>query len=277
MGGEGAGVSGPPARAWQLKMFRRTLKKKLRLRALKQVLGRLDGEACLLVTCGDNNGAMNVLLRQLGGAWSWADCEIASIAEMRELLGEEVTHVDARRLPYADQQFDCVVTIDVHEHVQEPGGVMREIRRVLRPGGRAIITVPGGDPRRLVNRLKTMLGLRREDYGHVRDGFAVEDIEALMRGSRLEPRRALTFSRFFTELAELAINYAYVKKLSKRSAVVSGGTVAPVTAAQLRSVGRTYRVYSLIYPFVWLVTQLDRLLFFRPGYVVLVEGARESR
>jgi SAM-dependent methyltransferase len=258
-------------------MFSRTLKKKLRLRTLHRVLGDLTGQTCLLVTCGDNNGAINYLLRELGGRWYWADCETVSLAEMRALLGDDVQHVDPRRLPYSDGQFDCVVTIDVHEHVREPESFMQEIRRVLRPGGRAIVTVPGGDPRRLANRLKAVMGMHRQEYGHLRDGFSVGELEALMRSSRLEPRRAVTFSRFFTELIELAINYAYVKKLSKAgSAAVPTGTIAPATAAQLQSVGTSYRLYAAVYPLVWLFTQLDRLLFFRPGYVVLVEGAREA-
>jgi SAM-dependent methyltransferase len=258
-------------------MFSRTLKKKLRLGALRGVLGSVDGQRCLLVTCGDNNGAINYRLRQLGGRWSWADCEEESIAEMSALLAEEVKHVDPSQLPYADECFDCVVTIDVHEHLHDPETFTREVRRVLRPGGRAVITVPGGEQWRMVNRLKNAAGMTREKYGHVRDGFSVPEIESLMRSTDIEPARAVTFSRFFTEMMELGINYVYVKALSKRSAApVTEGTIAPATAAQLRSVHTTYRVYCMIYPFVWLASRLDLLLFFTPGYVVLVEGRRRT-
>src|SRR5262245_35800094 len=96
-----------PEMPWQLRMFSRTLKKQLRLRVLKRVLGQLDQQFCLLVTCGDNNGAINYRLRELGGCWSWADCEKVSIAEISEMLGEEVKHVDPVGLPYADGYFDC--------------------------------------------------------------------------------------------------------------------------------------------------------------------------
>jgi hypothetical protein len=53
-------------------------------------------------------------------------------------------------------------------------------------------------------------------------------------------------------------------------------TIAPATADQLRSIEKTYRLYSLIYPFVWLVSRLDALLFFTEGYVVLVEGRKRQ-
>jgi SAM-dependent methyltransferase len=262
---------------WQLRMFSRTLKKKLRLGVLRSVLGRLDGQTCLLVTCGDNNGAINYRLRSLGGRWSWADCEDKSIREMSELLGEQVSHVNPGQLPYPDAHFDCVVTIDVHEHLPDPEAFTREIRRVLKAGGRVVITVPGGDQRKLVNRLKNAIGMTKDKYGHVRDGFSVTELRELMTKSEVEPARAVTFSGFFTELIELGINYGYVKKLSKTSsAPVSEGTIAPATQDQLRSVQKTYRLYSLVYPFVWLASRLDILLFFTPGYVVLVEGRKRA-
>jgi ubiquinone/menaquinone biosynthesis C-methylase UbiE len=262
---------------WQLRLFRRTLKKKLRLSVLKRVLGELNGQTCLLVTCGDNNGAMNHRLRDWGGRWSWADCEQVSIAEISQMLNEEVKHVDPSRLPYADSHFDCVVAIDVHEHVQQPDAFTREMQRILKPGGRAVITVPSGDQEKLVNRLKNAVGMTRDKYGHVRDGFSVLEVEKLMRAVNIEPRQAVTFSRFFTEMIELAINYSYVKKLSKRTVTpVREGTIAPATAEQLRAIRHTYRIYSMIYPLVWLVSQLDWLVWFTSGYVVLVEGTRRA-
>jgi SAM-dependent methyltransferase len=261
---------------WQLQMFSRTLKKKLRLGVLRDVLGRLHGQRCLFVTCGDNNGAINYQLRQLGGHWSWADCERVSIQEMSELLGEEVRHVDPARLPYEDGHFDCVVTVDVHEHLQDPETFTGEIRRVLKPGGRAVISVPGGDPRKLANRLKHAVGMTREKYGHVRDGFTVTDLQSQMRAVNIEPCRAVTFSRFFTELIELGINYAYVTRLAKKSrASVAEGTIAPATADQLRSIQNSYRLYSAVSPVVWLASQLDWLLVFTSGYVVMVEGTKQ--
>ncbi len=45
-------------------------------------------------------------------------------------------------LPYRDSAFDLVLATDVIEHVDEDGRAFGEIWRVLRPGGRTIITVP---------------------------------------------------------------------------------------------------------------------------------------
>ncbi len=45
-------------------------------------------------------------------------------------------------LPFADASFDGVVAKDLLEHVADPGAVVREILRVLRPGGRVFASSP---------------------------------------------------------------------------------------------------------------------------------------
>jgi SAM-dependent methyltransferase len=48
----------------------------------------------------------------------------------------------AEDLPFADETFDCVLCTEVLEHCSNPRAVMREVSRVLRPGGRAFVTTP---------------------------------------------------------------------------------------------------------------------------------------
>lgn len=49
---------------------------------------------------------------------------------------------DALALPFADATFDRVIASEVLEHVPDDQAAMRELARVLRPGGRAAVTVP---------------------------------------------------------------------------------------------------------------------------------------
>lgn len=49
---------------------------------------------------------------------------------------------DIAQLPLADGELDAVVCTEVLEHVRNPAAALQELRRVLAPGGRILITVP---------------------------------------------------------------------------------------------------------------------------------------
>ena len=47
-----------------------------------------------------------------------------------------------QKLPFADESFDLILATDIIEHIEEDALAMRELTRVLAPGGKILITVP---------------------------------------------------------------------------------------------------------------------------------------
>lgn len=73
------------------------------------------------------------------------DHAMGRVAE-RGLANATATQGDARALPYPDATFDAAVLIAVLGEIPDQDAALREIARVLRPGGRLIVGELMGDP-----------------------------------------------------------------------------------------------------------------------------------
>ena len=271
---------GPPESTvtpWQLQLFSKSLKKKQKLALLLDQIGDTSGKRCLLITNGDNNGALNYHFRANGGDWTWVENEEDHVQEMSELLREPVLLGSATHIPVDDAAFDVVVTIDVHEHLNDPMAFNRELKRAVKRGGMVVVSTPNGDPWKPAIILKNAIGMTKEKYGHVVVGYNVKQHKKMLSGVGLVPTGSGSYAKFFSEFLELIINFAYVMILSKKSeAKVKQGTIAPSSAAQLKSVQKQYQMYSMIYPVLWIVSKLDLLLLPFTGYAVSVVARRPA-
>jgi SAM-dependent methyltransferase len=54
----------------------------------------------------------------------------------------EVLEGSVLEMPFADDSFDLAVSLDVVEHLEDDVAALRELRRVVAPGGRLLVTVP---------------------------------------------------------------------------------------------------------------------------------------
>jgi SAM-dependent methyltransferase len=262
---------------WQLQMYRKSLKKRQKVELLMKLMGPSAGKRCVMISGHDNNGAMNYEFRAGGGSWTWGQVYDDGIAEMSEFLGDPVAHIDINKFPWPDNSFDVLIIIDVHEHFSDLDGFNREIARVVAPGGMAIVTTPNGNTSLPVAFVKRHVGMGPEIYGHVVQGYRVNELRKMMSSVGLTPVGWGGYSKFFTESAELAINLAYVKILLKKKEHpdVMVGTIAPTNKKEMAAVQKEYRMYSLIFPFMYLFSLLDKLIPGRGGYAVAV-SARKS-
>ncbi len=271
-------------RPWQLDAFDKTLKKRQKYQVLQRSIGKTQGKDCLLVTCGDNNGATNYYFRAHGGRWKWADVEGDSNEDMERFLGDPVVHLDPAAFPYADETFDVIVVIDVMEHLPDDKEFLNEVRRVTRPGGTFLVTVPTSNSRKLANRMKERAGMGLDFYGHTRLGYSVPELETAVSKVGFQPQLADTYIRPVTELLELGLNYGYVFMLSRKKsktvtqrndgAIGHPTSISPTTGNAFNAHSGAFRLYAMVYPILNAITKLDRLLGFTDGHAVLVRAVR---
>ena len=114
----------------------------LELQATLALICELRGARALDVGCGDGTLACAAARRGAEVTGVDPDPAMLAVARMRaKQVGVEATFVEGRieRLPFPGAAFDVVTAITVLCFVSDAAGAMREMARMLRPGGCLVI------------------------------------------------------------------------------------------------------------------------------------------
>jgi SAM-dependent methyltransferase len=150
-------------------------------RRVVELAGVHEGDRVLDLACGTGNAAL--VAARAGAAATGLDAAARLVDVARERAAAEGLSAsfvvgDVQELPFDDEAFDVVVSIFGVIFAQDPDRAVSELLRVLRPGGRALLSVwvPAGA-------LDAMLGVfsraMREATGESRERFGWHDLDAV--------------------------------------------------------------------------------------------------
>jgi SAM-dependent methyltransferase len=103
-----------------------------------------------------------------------ADIDSGSLERVRlrhkNLINVEFIVTGADALPFPDEHLDTILLLEVLEHLVDDSAAVREMSRVLRPGGRLVLSVP------------VPPGEVDHDtaWGHKREGYNLSEIKSLL-------------------------------------------------------------------------------------------------
>jgi SAM-dependent methyltransferase len=124
------------------------------------------GERILDLGCGD--GQLTERLAETGAIVTGADAD-PRMVEAAKARGLDAHQAMAESLPFADASFDAVFSNAALHWVQDQDGMMAEVRRVLKPGGRFVAEM-GGHGNIAAIRVGLMAVLARHDHADAEEG-----------------------------------------------------------------------------------------------------------
>ena len=212
----------------------------LKLRYLLDDLARVGGRV-LDVGCGAGQVAKAVKRERPDLDVSGCDVSRSAIAAASASSGGvDFRLATAERLPFGDAELDFVWIFDVLEHVDDPEQVLREIARVLKPGGGFHIVLPlEGQPRTLYRLVGagTRWKAKLRHGGHIQV-FSAERFRSIAARCGL----AVTRTRWSYHATLQVLDLLYFTWLDLRGPV--SGSVEDMSAARGGLVGAAMRGIS---------------------------------
>lgn len=182
----------------------------LRWHTLKRVLESEIKEGSTIFDIGGYDGFISYNLKKLFPKLNITTIDIDK-AGLQEAIerGLNALYASALELPIKDNLVDVVICLDIIEHVQEDCRLIKEISRVLKKGGKVILSTPmqNGISFPLISKEKSKI--INKNWGHVRMGYELKELEILFKNDDLAIEKTLKYFNLFTKLAYLFLLSSY--------------------------------------------------------------------
>jgi SAM-dependent methyltransferase len=144
------------------------------------------GAAVADLGCGHGTLLHELCLRYPQLKLSAVDLSPVLVNNTRQRVPDaDVRVADIEALPFPDRTFDAAFATEVMEHLPDPVTALREIRRVLKPGGWLLVSLPNRDWFHFKQYLD-----KREVFQPVDDRFySVAEFEAALREAEFKVRK----------------------------------------------------------------------------------------
>src|SRR5207248_2744355 len=146
---------------------------------VEKVCGHIGKRRPRILDVGCGTGANLQMLANYGVA-EGVDISPEALEFCRTRGLSKVKLGPAEALPFEDGAFDLVTGLDVVEHLDDDVAGLREMRRVLRPGGRVLLFVPA---------FMFLWGVQ-DDVSHHRRRYTLSSLRRVMTEAGFEVERA---------------------------------------------------------------------------------------
>jgi ubiquinone/menaquinone biosynthesis C-methylase UbiE len=156
---------------------------------LRPIVKYLKNKVVLEIGCGE--GDLSEFVSRYAKKVYAMDLNPLVLEVVKKRENIEYVVGDATKMEFPDNSFDFIIASEVLEHIEEDRKVLKEMKRVLKKGGKIFITVPNSEflkeyDSKVGNLVKSLTPrnlnkdiFNKRDFNHVRLGYSKDDFEKI--------------------------------------------------------------------------------------------------